>query len=141
MFTLQDIQSQLAALFGGGSGATSFAAPSTGAPQVNGNNAVFSPNLGAGAVTPESGFGMNLGTAGAALGGLNAIGGFLQGNKAMKLAKDQFKFQKDLANTNLNNSIKSYNTSLEDRLTARGAQQGDDPALTQERIDRNRLSR
>lgn len=141
--TLQDIQNQLASLFSGGqyqgNGVTTFAAPDVGAPSVSGNSASFaSPaaSLGAG-----SGIGLNLGTLGAGFQGLSALSGFLQGNKALNLAKDQFKFQKGLANTNLNNSIKSYNTALEDRLTARGAMQGDDPAATQERIDRNRLSR
>lgn len=143
MFTLEDIQNQLASLFSGGqyqgNGATTFAAPSSVAPQVSGNNASFaSPTTPVGS---SSGLGMNLGTLGAGMQGLTALSGFLQGNKALGLAKDQFKFQKGLANTNLNNSIKSYNTALEDKLTARGAAQGDDPITTQEKIDRNRLSR
>lgn len=142
MFTLQDIQNQLAGLFG--NGATAYAAPDpmagmTATGGLSGNNAV--QTFGTPAATAGSGFGMNLGTLGAGIQGLNALSGLIQGNKAYGLAKDQFKFQKNLANTNLNNSIKSYNTALEDRLTARGKMQGDDPILTQEQIDRNKLTR
>lgn len=147
MFTLQDIQRQLASFSGGGGNSQTGAQfggniSPTGmtypTPENTGPVANYNPGAGAGA---DSGFGMNLGTAGAALGGLNALSGFLQGNKTLKLAKDQFKFQKELGNTNLNNSIKSYNTALEDRLTSRGAMQGDSAETTQERIGRNRLSR
>lgn len=144
MYTLADIQSQLASLFNGGqyqgNGATTFAAPTSAVPNVAGNSASFAP-AAAGVADVGSGFGANLGTLGAGIQGLSALSGLLQGNKALGLAKDQFKFQKSVTNTNLNNSIKSYNTALEDRLTARGVQQGDDPTLTQERIDRNRLTR
>lgn len=139
--TLQDIQNQLSALFGGGNQNQSQQLQGTSTyPTAYNTGPEWSPNNVAGAAS-DSGFGFNLGTAGAALGGLNALGGLIQGNKALKLGQDQFKFQKNLANTNLNNSIKSYNTALEDRLTARGAQQNDDSLTTQERIDKNRLSR
>lgn len=49
----------------------------------------------------------------------SAFGNLYMGNKALKFAKDQFNFQKDLANTNLNNSIKSYNTKLGDIANTR----------------------
>ena len=150
MLTLADIQSQLASLFGGGSnqgnGVTTFAAPDSLNQPLNANGynfgggqsgAVFNPTATAG----SNGLGFNMGTAGLALGGLNSLNSLIQGNKAFGLAKDQFKFQKDVTNTNLNNSIKSYNTALEDRLTARGAAQGDDPAAIAAQIEKNRLSR
>ncbi|MNQ52230.1 hypothetical protein D3C85_662360 [compost metagenome] len=101
----------------------------------------------AGKVTPTgagglgAGLGMNVGTGQLALGGLGALAGVWNSMNQNKMAKDQFNFQKDFANTNLNNSIKSYNTSLEDRLNARGAVQGDSSAMTQDQIARNRLSR
>lgn len=143
MFTLEDIQSQLASLFNGGqyqgNGATTFGAQNYTPPTASGSSASFNPT--AAAANAGSGFGMNLGTLGTGIQGLTALSGLLQGNKALGLAKDQFKFQKGVTNTNLNNSIKSYNTALEDRLNARGAVQGDDAATTAERIDRNRLSR
>ena len=100
-----------------------------------------------GSVTPTgaggmgTGLGLNVGTGQVALSGLGALASVWGASKQNKLANDQFKFQKDFANTNLNNSIKSYNTTLEDRLTARGAVQGQSSADVQEQIARNRLSR
>lgn len=65
----------------------------------------------------------NLQNIGAGIQGLgslaSAFGNLYMGNKALKFAKDQFNFQKDLANTNLNNSIKSYNTKLGDIANTR----------------------
>lgn len=65
----------------------------------------------------------NLQNIGAGIQGLgslaSAFGNLYMGNKALKFAKDQFNFQKDLANTNLNNSIRSYNTKLGDIANTR----------------------
>lgn len=150
MLTLQDISSQLASLFGGGqnqgNGVTTFAAPDSLSQPLNANGYNFGGQQ-SGAMfngapqVANNGFGLNLGTAGLALGGLQSLNGLIQGNKAFNLAKDQFKYQKQVTDTNLNNSIKSYNTALEDRLTARGVTQGDDPATVQAKIDKNRLTR
>jgi hypothetical protein len=143
MLSLEDILGQLGSLFNGGdyqgNGATTFAAPQLGGPSVVGSSASF-PALG-GAASGASGLGFNLGTGQLALGGLSALNSIIGGNKALNLAQDQFKFQKGLANTNLNNQIKSYNTALEDRLTARGVAQGQDAATVAAAIERNRLSR
>lgn len=143
MFTIDDILGQLGSLFNGGqyqgNGATTFAAPNSAVPKTVGTTTDFG-----GATLPNSqngGFGLNLGTAGLALGGLQSLNNLIQGNKAFNLAKDQFRFQKDVANANLNNSIKSYNSSLEDRLRSRGVAQGTDAATVQDEIDRKRLSR
>lgn len=143
MFTIDDILGQLGSLFNGGqyqgNGVTTFAAPTPAAPKTVGTTTDFG-----GATLPNSqsgGFGMNLGTAGLALGGLQSLNNLFQGNKAFNLAKDQFRFQKDVANANLNNSIKSYNSSLEDRLRSRGVAQGTDAATVQDEIDRKRLTR
>lgn len=57
------------------------------------------------------------------LGGLSTIGNIWTAWNANKLAKDQLKFQKGLANANLTNQISSYNTSLEDRIRSRMVQQ------------------
>lgn len=65
----------------------------------------------------------NLQNIGAGIQGLgslaSAFGNLYMGNKALNFAKDQFNFQKDLANTNLNNSIRSYNTKLGDIANTR----------------------
>ncbi|QEM41170.1 hypothetical protein HYP85_gp096 [Pseudomonas phage Zuri] len=157
MLTIQDIQSQLASLFSGGNyqgnGATTFAAPSYTSPEVVGNTASFmgggnTTGLSVPQGTPNAtdalsgtGFGMNIPTAGLALGGLQALTGLIQGNKAMKLASDQFKFTKDITNTNLNNQIKSYNTALTDRLTSRAVAQGMSNEERDRLIAANSLSR
>lgn len=85
--------------------------------------------------------GMGMNYLGAGIQGLGAIGGLMQNRKAMKLAKDQFKFAKDFANTNLNNQIKSYNTALEDRANARAVMENRDQSSAQAYIDKHKLSR
>lgn len=149
MFTLDDLTSQLAALFGGGNsqgnGVTTYGAPDPLSKPLNANGLQFGGansgqafNFGAG--TP-SGLGANLGTAQLGLQGLSALSSLIGSNKAYGLAKDQFNFTKDVTNTNLNNSIKSYNTSLTDRATSRAFVQGDSDAVRDSYIDRNRLTR
>lgn len=88
-----------------------------------------------------TGLGMNVGTGQMALSGLGALAGMFNASKQNKLAQEQFKFQKDVTNTNLNNQIKSYNTSLEDRMTARGAMEGRSAGYTADEIARRSLTR
>ena len=66
-----------------------------------------------------NGFGFNLPTLQLGLQGLNAISGLYFGSKAMGMAKDQFNFSKQMAQTNLKNQVNAYNTGLEDRLRTR----------------------
>lgn len=66
-----------------------------------------------------SDIGWNRGTLQTGLQGLSTIGnlwGAFQGNK---LARKQLALATDAYNTNLTNQIKSYNTSLEDRIRSR----------------------
>lgn len=66
-----------------------------------------------------SDFGWNNATLGTAFKGLATLGslwGAFQGNK---LARKQFSAAQDAYNTNVTNQIKSYNTSLEDRIRSR----------------------
>lgn len=93
-------------------------------------------NLGAG-----TGLGFNVGTGGLALQGLSSLAGIWSSMQQQKLAKEQFGFQKDVTNTNLNNSIKSYNTALEDRFGSRGVAEGRSEEYTRDKIAQNRLSR
>lgn len=88
-----------------------------------------------------AGLGANVGTGQLALTGLGALSSLFNANKQNKLAQEQFDFQKNVTNTNLNNQVKTYNTALEDRLTSRGVAQGQTTADVQDQIARNRLVR
>lgn len=74
------------------------------------------PAVGAAAPAAAAGggLGFNMDTGKLILGGLQTIGSLWQAWEANKLARDQFKFSKDFANTNLANQIRSYNTQVED---------------------------
>ena len=135
-FTLQDLMSQFGS-FGGGTQGDWNGVSQTGMTYPTPQNTSMDALGGVGGMAA---FAANP-ALGAGLMGLQALSGLFQGNKQYKLAKDQFKFQKQIANANLNNSIKSYNNSLEDRLNSRGFTEGRDAAAVQEEIDRKRLSR
>lgn len=97
------------------------------------------PDMGAGGIfgTGMNGFQLT----GAAIGGLQALGSLWMASKQMKLAKKQFKFNKDITNTNLNNQMQSYNTALADRARSRGVMEGQTPDQVSEYIRNNSLSR
>lgn len=78
---------------------------------------------------------------GSIMDGIGTLGNLWGANRALGLARDQFAFQKDFANTNLANQIKSYNTALEDRARSRAVAEGRSQESAQEYIDRNRMSR
>ena len=96
---------------------------------------------GLGGSQGNSGLGFNLDTLNLALGGLQTIGNIWNAFQAQKLAKEQFKFTKDVTETNLTNQIKSYNTALSDRSNSRAFTEGRDQASSQAYIDENKLSR
>ena len=109
----------------------------------NTSNQWTPPNV-TGAGAPKglgTGLGFNVGTGQVALSGLGALAGVWGANNQNKLAKDQFSFQKNLANTNLNNQIKTYNTTLEDRMNSRGAVEGRSADYTADQIANRRLAR
>ena len=88
-----------------------------------------------------SGLGFNVGTGQLALGGLQSLAGIYNSLQANKLANQQFKFTKDVTNTNLNNSIKSYNTALSDRANSRYFTQNQSQSEADKYIAANQLSR
>jgi hypothetical protein len=79
---------------------------------------------GAGAGASPLGFGMNLPTLQLGMGALQTGAGLYTGLQALGLANKQYKLSREMANANLNNSISSYNTSLEDRVRARYGVEG-----------------
>ena len=108
------------------------------------------PGIGGGGAVPtgaaaNSGIfgelGMNIPTLQLGLGALSSLGNIYGAFQANKLVRDNFNFTKDVTNTNLNNQIKSYNTTLEDRARSRATQEGRDQASADAYIAANRLSR
>ena len=91
----------------------------------------------------DSDLDFNLGTMKVGVDALAAIGGLYNSFQYNKLAKEQFAFTKEVTNTNLNNQIKTYNTTLEDRALARGRLNGEaDPsAYAAAYTDKNKISR
>lgn len=95
------------------------------------------------AAAPAGGFelGFNAPTLQMGLQGLNTLGNLWGALQSTKLAREQLNFTKNITNTNLNNSIKSYNTALEDRARSRGFTQGQSDTDINNYIAANRLSR
>lgn len=58
--------------------------------------------------------------AGAGLGALNSLYGMYQGNKQLKLAKDNFEEQKALSRANYTNTARAYNNNLRNQQSGRG---------------------
>lgn len=88
-----------------------------------------------------TGFGLNMNTLQGGLGGLQTIGSLWNAFNANSLARKQFNFTKDITNTNLNNSIQSYNTALADRARARAVMEGQTASERDAYIAANSLSR
>lgn len=88
-----------------------------------------------------SGLGFNIPTAQLGLQGLGTLTGLYTGLKSLGMAKDQFNFQKEIANTNLNNSMSTFNNSLEDRLRTRAQFNQDSPESAREAFERQKLTR
>lgn len=106
---------------------------SPGTSTAAGNNSLFG---GA-----SQGLGLNIPTFQLGLSALGSLANIYGGFQANKLAKDQLSFTKDITNTNLNNSIKSYNTALEDRARSRAVAENRDQSTADEYIEKNKLSR
>lgn len=105
-----------------------------------GNNSVMGKS---GVGGDGTGIGWNTETLGLGVKGLAAIGGLYNAFQSNKLAKEQFAFTKEVTNTNLNNQIKTFNTTLEDRARARARLDGreDTEGYTQDYVKKNRISR
>lgn len=97
--------------------------------------------FGTGASGAAAGLGMNIPTFQLGLGALGSLANIYGGFQANKLAKDQLSFTKNITNTNLNNSIKSYNTALEDRARSRAVAENRDQSSADVYIEKNKLSR
>lgn len=83
--------------------------------------------------------GLQLGSLG--LQGLSTIGGLISSFGALNLAKKQFRLQKDVLNTNLNNQIKAYNTALDDKARSRAVVEGQTDQERDAYIEANKATR
>lgn len=100
-----------------------------------------SPNTSAMGSGLTGQLGMNIPTFQLGLGAIGSLANIYGGFQANKLAKDQLSFTKNITNTNLNNSIQSYNTALEDRARSRATAENRSQSSADEYIEKNKLSR
>lgn len=96
-------------------------------------------NQGAAGGLGGQGFGLNMNTFRTGLGAINAIGGIYTGLQGLSMARKQLGLQTRAFETNLANTTKAYNSSLEGRARSRAVIEGTSDADTQAYIDRNRL--
>lgn len=80
-----------------------------------------------------------MGTINAGLSGLETIGKLWGAWQQMKLAKKQFNYTKKVTDTNLANSIQSFNTALKDRGRSRAFTEGQSKEQAASYIAENRL--
>ena len=144
--SISNYSTQGASMFGGmGTGGLGLNLSGAQAPAVGGLAGIGGrgpiTTSGAGSDSILGGLGMNIPTLQLGLGLLSSLGGIYGATQANSLARDQFKFGREVTNTNLTNQIQSYNTALEDRARTRAVQENRSEQSAQDYIDRNRLNR
>ena len=87
----------------------------------------------------QVGFGFNMPTLALGIQGLSALGNLWSGFQANKMAQKQYNLAKEAYQTNLANSIKSYNTALTDRIRARAAMETGDRNAYDDYLNENKL--
>lgn len=87
----------------------------------------------------QIGFGFNMPTLALGIRGLSALGNLWSGFQANKMAQKQYNLAKEAYQTNLANSIKSYNTALTDRIRARAAMETGDRNAYDDYLNENKL--
>ncbi len=115
----------------------------------NFNNPVADLNYGTGnaAMIPSamtagaSPLGFNMDTMRLGLGGLQTIGNLWNAFQANQSAKEQFEFTKGITNTNLTNSIQSYNTAMSDKIGARAFTEGRPDGYVEQYLAENKLQK
>lgn len=126
--------------FGGAGFGGQFVADPAGAVRMqNGAGSQWFNNSGGMSQQGNSGFGFNTNTVGMVMGGLQALGSLWNSYNQQKMAKEQFRFQKQAWQTNLANQTKTYNTALEDRIRARHFTEGKSSADTDSYLNQHRL--
>lgn len=107
-----------------------------------GSIAAVAPAVGGapGAAPGMSKLAGGLQTAGSAMDILGGLANIYFGFQQQKLAKEGLNFQKGAFNTNLQNSVQSYNTALGDRIRARHFTEGKSDSQTANYLAENKLS-
>lgn len=85
---------------------------------------------------PLTGFAKGAQTFGNIAQGLSGLGQIYLGYQAMKQQKKAFKFNKSIANTNMNNSIMDYNRRLNDTLANRALNNGQGSGWVSEQLSK-----
>lgn len=96
-------------------------------------------NSSVGTNNEQIGFGFNMPTLELGIKGLSALGNLWSGYQANKMAQRQYDLAKEAYQTNLANSIKSYNTALTDRIRARAAMETGDKNAYDSYLEENKL--
>lgn len=81
-----------------------------------------------------------VGALGAGLGALQGLGNLYAGFQSYGLAKQQLAFQQKAYETNLRNSVGSYNTALEDKIRGRSSNYAGKEADVQSYLASHKLS-
>jgi hypothetical protein len=126
--------------------------PSVAAPDISGYGALTgiprsqlglpeAPGMGGGAGGGFFGDMNGMQKVGAGLQLAQGLMGLYSGLKMMKLAKKDFNMRRDMANINLNNTIKSYNTALSDRARSRGFTEGQSQGQIDSYVSSNSMTR
>lgn len=121
---------------------------STTNPRIMNNSTLqFNPS----SLSSNNGWGdfFNRDNLGLAMGGLQGLGSILGAfgamgqnkimKKNLKLARDQFNFQRDLANRNYANELSAFNTAMEDRINARASQEDKDQQYIDDYLAKHQL--
>lgn len=124
---------------------TSFNTPSgtgtTGAGTTPG--VAVAPPTTPGAPPAQQGGGMGLwgegGKIGTVIGGVQVLGNLWNAFQQHKMAKEQMSFAREQWDTNLENSTKTYNTALEDRIRSRHFTEGRSSNETDSYLKQNSL--
>lgn len=108
-------------------------------PQMAGaGGQVTTPGMAGGMTTPQLTGWQKFGYV---MDGIGAIGGLWGAIQQNKIAKQQLALSRDAFETNMRNSIQTYNTTLEDRIRARYAMEGRGSGEADAYLDENRLRR
>lgn len=93
------------------------------------------------AAQQQTPFQQGVGTFGNVMQGVGSLANIYMGLQGMREQKRNNSLQREVLNTNLNNSIADYNRRLEDRLRSRAVAHGNDDSWVQSELERHSAKR